>query len=70
MKALREKIAAGDAAALDETLKEAAGRRVTWLVDFARGDWETPENPPSELPKSGDTLRRFLVGGLFDRKKN
>ena len=69
LKALREKIAADDAGALDEALKEAAGRRSAWLADWVRGDWEAPEKAGPEMPRSGDTLRRFLVGGLFDNKK-
>ncbi len=62
-------MAAGDAAALDQTLQEAAELRAGWLADKARGDWDTPEKAAPEMPKAGDSLKRFLVGGLFDRKR-
>jgi prephenate dehydrogenase len=69
LRALREKVAAGDTAALGQLLQEAASRRADWLADSARGDWDAPEKAAPEMPSSGDSLKRFLVGGLFDRKK-
>jgi prephenate dehydrogenase len=69
LKTLREKIASDDAEALAEALAEAADRRAAWLADSVRGDWEAPERPAPDMPTSGDTLRRFLLGGLLDRKK-
>jgi len=69
LKSLREKLAAEDPAALAEALNEAAARRAAWLADYARGDWETPESPAAPLPTPGGELKRFLVGGLFDRSK-
>jgi prephenate dehydrogenase len=68
LKTLREKLAAGDPAPLTEALAEAAARRAAWLADCARGDWEAPETTAPALPSSGDSLKRFLVGGLFDRR--
>ncbi len=69
LKSLREKLAAEDPAALTEGLNEAAARRAAWLADYVRGDWETPESPAAPLPTPGGELKRFLVGGLFDRSK-
>ena len=68
MKALREKLAAEDPADLAKALDEAAERRAIWLADSAQGDWDAPERPGPPLPSSGESLRRFLVGGLFDRR--
>ena len=68
IKALREKLAAEDPADLAKALDEAAERRAVWLADCARGNWEAPERPAPALPTSGDTIKRFLVGGLFDRR--
>jgi prephenate dehydrogenase len=68
LRALRDKLAADDPAALKETLNEAAARRAAWLADCARGDWDAPEKPAAPLPTSGEALKRFLVGGLFDRR--
>jgi prephenate dehydrogenase len=68
LSALREKLAADDPAALAEALNEAAARRAAWLADVARGDWEAPEKPAPVIPSSGETLKRFLVGGLFERR--
>ncbi len=68
MKALREKLAAEDPADLAKVLDDAAERRATWLADSARGDWEAPERAAPALPTSGESLKRFLVGGLFDRR--
>jgi prephenate dehydrogenase len=69
LKALREKVAADDRAPLTETLTGAAERRAAWLAASAKGDWEAPEKQSPAMPTSGDTLKRFLVGGLFDRPK-
>ncbi len=66
---LHAQIANGEAAALDEALREAADYRATWLAENAHGDWEAPEKPPTETLSMGNNLRRFLVGGLFDRRK-
>jgi len=68
MKALREKLAAEDPADLAKALDDAAERRAIWLADSARGDWEAPERAAPALPTSGESLKRFLVGGLFDRR--
>ena len=67
--ALREKVAGDDTAGLDAALTEAAARRAAWLADSAGGNWETPEKAAQELPTSAGTFKRFLVGGLFDRKE-
>ncbi len=67
LKALREKLT-GDPAALAEFLNKAAARRAAWLADYAKGDWDAPERPAAPLPTSGEALKRFLVGGLFDRR--
>jgi prephenate dehydrogenase len=69
LKALRAKLAAADAADLAEAIDEAAERRAAWLADCARADWDAPEKPAPALPSSGETLKRFLVGGLFDRRE-
>ncbi len=68
MKVLRQKLAAEDPTDLAKALDEVAERRAIWLADCAKGDWEAPERPAPELPTSGDSLKRFLVGGLFDRR--
>lgn len=67
--ALREKVAGDDTAALNEALAEAANRRAAWLADSASGAWDAPEKVAQELPTTGGTLKRFLVGGLFDRRE-
>ena len=53
----------------DEALQEAAERRATWLADCARGDWDAPETTAPAAPTVSESLKRFVVGGLFDRKK-
>ncbi len=68
MQALRQKLAAEDPADLAKALDEAAERRAVWLADCAQGDWDAPERPAPALPSSGETFKRFLVGGLFDRR--
>jgi prephenate dehydrogenase len=68
LRALREKLAADDQAALAAALTEAAMRRAAWLADCARGDWDAPEKPAPALPTAGEALKRFLVGGLFERR--
>jgi prephenate dehydrogenase len=69
LRSLREKIAAGQEAALDESLAEAAALRATWLADRQRGDWDKLGKPPLEMPSAGEMVSRMLFGGLLPRKR-
>jgi prephenate dehydrogenase len=69
LQSLREKIAAGREAALDELLAEAAALRAKWLADRQRGDWDKLEKPPLEMPSAREVLGRMLLGGLAPRKR-
>ncbi len=66
---LRELIAAGDQAALEALLQEAADRRAKWIVERAKGEWEKQDQPALQAPTLGETLGRMLTGGLFKREK-
>ncbi len=69
LQSLREKIAAGREAALDELLAEAASLRARWLADRQRGDWDQLEKPHLEMPSAREALGRMLLGGLAPRKR-
>lgn len=69
LQSLRERIAAGQEAALDELLAEAVHLRAQWLADRERGDWDKLEKPPVEMPSAGEILGRMLFGGLLSRKR-
>jgi len=66
LQALRQRLAAGEA--LDETLAQALAQRTAWLADRQRGDWERMGEARSAMPKAGDMLGRFLVGGLLSKR--
>jgi len=68
LQALRRDLAAGETAAVDEALAQAADRRAAWLAERKRGDWEGLEETKSNMPSTGDMLGRFLVGGLFSKR--
>jgi prephenate dehydrogenase len=69
LQALRQKIADGHGAALDEALAEAAERRAKWLSDRQRGEWEKPEKPQVEMPSAGESLSHLFFGGLLRPKR-
>jgi prephenate dehydrogenase len=68
LQALRQHLAAGEAAAVDGALAQAADRRAAWLADRQRGDWERLGQAQASLPTTGDMLGRFLVGGLLSKR--
>ena len=68
LQALRQHLAAGEAAAVDEALAQAADRRAAWLTERRRGDWEHLGQAEVNLPTSGEMLGRLLVGGLLIKR--
>jgi prephenate dehydrogenase len=65
--ALRQRLAAGDAASVRAALAEAGERRAAWLADRRRGEWEALPAAP-DLPSAGDMLGRFVLGGLAPKR--
>lgn len=66
--ALRQRLADGEVAGVDEALAQATQRRAAWLADRRRGDWEHLGEAAANLPTAGDMLGRFLVGGLLSKR--
>jgi prephenate dehydrogenase len=65
---MREAVKTGDQADLQRRLALAFDDREKWLVERNRADWDM--NPvKSSLPKSGDAIRRFFLGGRTRDKK-
>jgi prephenate dehydrogenase len=68
LQALRRHLAAGETAAVDEFLAQAADRRAAWLADRRRGDWEHLDETKANMPTTSDMLGHFLVGGLLSKR--
>lgn len=68
LQALRQHLAAGETAAVDEALAQAADRRAAWLADRQRGDWDHLDEQQAQMPTSTNMLGRFLVGGLLSKR--
>ena len=68
LQALRQQLAAGETALVEEALAQAVARRAAWLADRERGDWERLGEAQAKLPTAGDVLGRFLVGGWLSKR--
>lgn len=58
--AMRQAIAAGDSAALEAVLTEAALAREGWLARRLAADWEAEELPRQTMPSVGSMLRNMI----------
>ncbi len=67
LKSLRELIASGSAASLDQALAEAQTLHDQWLTQRAQGEWDIPKQVV-DIPSTSDSLGRFFVGNLFKGK--
>lgn len=67
--ALRDLLAKEEALKLNQMITDAASRRAQWAAERARGEWEKSDQPAMNVPTLGESLGRFLVGGLFRREK-
>ncbi len=68
LQALRQRLAADEAAAVDAALTQAAERRAAWLAERRQGNWEQLGMPAVKLPTSSGVMARLLVGGLFSKR--
>lgn len=66
LSALRQAIAAGDSAALDSLLIEAALARESWLSQRLAANWEADELPKRAIPSAGSLLRQMVGFGRRD----
>ncbi len=67
LQALRQHLAADEAAAVDAALAQAVERRAAWLAERRQGNWEQLGTPALKLPTASNMLGRLLVGGLFSK---
>ncbi len=68
LQTVRQQLAAGEAAAMDEALARATEQRAAWLADRQRGDWERLGEAQVDMPTASNMLGRFLVGGLLSKR--
>jgi prephenate dehydrogenase len=58
-----------DGLRLQQAMEEMAARRVAWLAQRRKGEWEAAENAPVEMPRGGEMVGRMFVGGLMNRRE-
>ena len=66
---LRDAISEGNELELHSLMEKAQMGRSKWYADRKSGEWHKGASQV-ELPSAGETLSRFLTGGLFQKKKD
>jgi prephenate dehydrogenase len=66
---IREDIAAEGIDSLTKHLEQALDGRIKWQSERESAQWQPPGNNASDLPTSGEFIRQFFGGKLFERRK-